>query len=241
MARSPFLPFVSVLLFVAGCSSTPDEAGDEAAKNAAPPSAAQTAAAEETAQKVFDVSNQLVMAKRKLDRAQMDVDQQRSEAEAALAKATAERDLAAKALAHFDAFEMPQKLAKADLDLKDSTDNMTEQQEEMQQLELMYSKDDLADKTKEIVLARGKRRLERAKQRLALAQKDHDDLKGAQLPEQRRKLELALKDKEVELAKAQFGAKSGQMDKETALVGAQQEIEKLSRELAKLEKAKSTP
>jgi len=233
MLRIPVLFAAAALAFAAGCSSTPDEpAAGTAQETAAPADPAK----EEAVAKVADVGNQIQMARRKLDRAQMDVDQQKSDGDAAVAKATVERDLARKALAHFDAVDMPQRLAKAVLDLKDSSDYMTEQEEEMQQLELMYSKDDLADKTKEIVLARGKRRLDRAKQRYALAQKDHDDLKGVQLPEQRDKLVQALKEKELELQRAQFNAKAGAMDKETAVLAARQEIEKLGREL---EKAKS--
>jgi hypothetical protein len=188
-------------------------------------------------QKVADCNDQLAMAKRKLERAQMDFDQQQSDGDAAVVKATVERDLAKKALKHFDDVESPQRLKKAELDLKDSSDSMTEQDEEMQQLELMYSKDDLGDKTKEIVLARGKRRLERAKQRLALAQKDYDDLKNVQLAEQRDRLVLALKDKELDLQRAEFGAKAGKMDKETAVLAAQQELGKVSRELEKAQKA----
>jgi hypothetical protein len=241
MTRTRSLAMAAAILSAAACSSTPDEPEESPAEQAAPPTAAPppaaAAAAEEAEHKIADISNQLEMATRKLERAQMDVDQQKSDADAAVQKATVERDLAKKALQRFDAVESPQKLAKAELDLKDANDQMTEQQEEMQQLELMYEKDDLADKTKEIVLARGKRRLERAKQRLALTQKDYEDLKASQLPEQRTKLAQALKEKEVELARAEFNAKAGRMDKEIAVLAAQQEIEKLGRELEKARKS----
>ena len=226
------------LLSAFACSSTPDESGSS--ENSNPPQDATSTPpappSEETTLKIAELTGQVELAKRKLERARMDVTQQGTDASSAISKATVERDLAQKALQHFDQVEMPQRIAKADLDLKDATDYSTEQQEEMQQLELMYAKDDLADKTKEIVLARGKRRLERAKQRLALAQKDNDDLKASQLPEQRAKLAQALQEKEQELQRAQFAAETGRMDKDTGVIAAQHELEKLQRELDKTTK-----
>jgi hypothetical protein len=237
-----FLVACTAALAVA-CSSTPDEdesppavpAADAAAAPAKPTLTPEQL--EEAAHKVADLNNQLELSRRKLERAQLDEGQQKADGEAALQKASVERELAKKALAHFEAVEMPQRLAKAELDLKDAFDYMTENQEEMQQLEQMYEKDDLADKTKEIVLARGKRRLDRAKQRHALAQKDFDDLKSTQLPEQREKLKQTLRDEEVEYARAEFNAKTGLMDKETAVLAAVQEMDKLTRELEKAKKS----
>jgi hypothetical protein len=231
------LAIAPAFLLVAACSSSPDDDDPPAGANESSSGAPAGGAKEEAAAKVADLSNQAAMARRKIDRAAMDLEQQKGDGDAALAKANAELDLAKKALAHFDAVEAPQRLAKAELDLKDASDAATEQQEEMQQLEMMYAKDDLGDKTKEIVLARGKRRLERVKQRLALATKDIEDLKAVQLPEQRTRLALAVTDKEQEVKRAEFAAKSGLMDKETAVIAAQQELEKNARELEKAQKA----
>ena len=226
------------LLSAFACASTPDES--EPGVNSNPPQEATSTPpappSEETTLKIAELTGQVELAKRKLDRARMDVTQQGTDSSAAISKATVERDLAQKALTHFDQVEMPQRLARAELDLKDASDQQTEQQEEMQQLELMYAKDDLADKTKEIVLARGNRRLERSKQRLVLAQKDYDDLKASQLPEQRTKLAQTLKEKEQELQRAQFAAETGKMDKETGVIAAQHELDKLQRELDKTSK-----
>jgi hypothetical protein len=58
-----------------------------------------------------------------------------------------------------------------------------------------------------------------------------------QLVEQRERLVLALKDKEIELLRADFAAKAGKMDKETAVLAAQQEIDKVGRELDKAKKS----
>lgn len=227
MSRVRFLPAASALLIVAGCV-TP-LTGSEGNAAGAP----AAVSAEDAAQNAADAADRVDLARRKLERAQFDAEMGQREGEITLSKARAELDLARKELEHFVAFDMPQRLASGQLDLQQTADGMSEQSEEMQQLELMYAKDDLADKTKEIVIVRGKRRLERAKQRLDLATKAQTDLRDVQLPQQRLKLELAVKDKEVEVMRAELGMKAGAMDKEMALIGAKQELAKAERDLAK--------
>jgi len=187
-------------------------------------------------QKAADSTAQLELASIRLKRAQMDLDQHKIESAAAGDKARTDVADAQKELDHFVNVEMPQKKARAQLDLQQATDFTTDQEEEMQQLELMYQKDDLADKTKEIVLARGKRRLERARQSLALQQKDLDDLVNVQQPQQRQKLELALKESQAALQRAEFAAQSGEIDKQMAVRSQQIEVEKQQRELDKAKK-----
>jgi len=234
MSLVRFLPAWSALWFAAGCAAP--TTGAEEGGAAAP----ATVNAEEAAQNAADAADRVDLARRKLERAQLDVEMGRREGDLALAKARVELDLARKELEHFLAFEQPQRLASGQLDLQQTADGMSEQQEEMQQLELMYAKDDLADKTKEIVIVRGKRRFERAKQRLELATKAQTDLRDVQLPQQRLKLELAVKDKEAEVMRAEFGAKAGALDKETAVIAAKQELAKAERDLAKA-KARPSP
>lgn len=181
--------------------------------------------------KAADLERQVELARRKLERAQMDLEQHGHGAEASLAKANDDLQRAAHAFEHFQSFDRPQRLHRAKLELQSAEDFMTEQHEEMQQLELMYEQDDLADKTKEIVLARGRRRLERAKERLGLQQKELEDQISFHLPEEERRLSQAVRDAKAALQRAEFEAKSGAIDRETAVITARQEIEKLEREL----------
>jgi len=225
-------------LFFAACVSSQPcckdaTAGGGAAKGD-PPAAG---AADDAKTKLDDATVQVEMAETRLKRAQMDCEQQKRDSDLAQAKAQNELQDAQKALDHFVNVEMPAKLARSQLDLQQATDSTTEQEEELQQLELMYKNDDLGDKTKEIVIARTKRRLERAHASLALQKQEVDDLMNVQLPDQRRKLELTLKDRQADLERAQFNARTGEIDKQMAVRSQQIEVEKQRRELEKLKKS----
>jgi hypothetical protein len=236
------VPAAAALLLTAGCLSSRDgskEAANPAGGAGAPASAAE--AKEEAKQKAEDASFQLQMASARFDRAKMDVEQQNFESSLATTKAKLELSLAQKALDHYVKVEMPAKRARAELDLTQTKDYVTEQEEELAQLELMYKADDLGDKTKEIVLARSKRRLDRAQKSIALQAKDLDDLVTVQQPEQREKLENAVKEHEADLQRAEVAAKTGQVDKELALRTQEAEVKKQKREAEKAAKAASQP
>jgi len=257
--RRLLVPAVVLLCSTVGCDSMtskdPATPGDAPSAGAAPQAgapgpaggsaaagAAQAApSADELKQKAEDSAAQLEIARIKLDRANMDADQNRIDGAAAVEKAKFELTVATKARDHFVNVEMPQKSARAQLDLQQAKDSLTEQEEELQQLELMYSKDELADKTKEIVLARSKRRLERLRQNLALQQKDLDDLVNVQQPDALRKLEAAVTDKTGDLRRAEFGLRSGQIDKDLAVKTQQNEVNKLVREIDKAKQKAAAP
>lgn len=252
MRRLPAFVVVS-LCCAAGCGSTAPN--DPAAPAVAPATGAApkgdapqaggaapaAASADDAKQKAEDAAAQLELAKIKLDRATMDADQQRIDGAAAVEKAKFELSVATKARDHFVNVEMPQKTARAQLDLQQAKDSLSEQEEELQQLELMYSKDELGDKTKEIVLARSKRRLERLRQNLGLQQKDLDDLVNVQQPDQLRKLEAAVTDKTGDLRRSEFGLRSGQIDKDMAVKAQQNEVNKLGREIEKSKQKAARP
>ena len=186
---------------------------------------------EENGDKVGELKIQAMLAERRMQRAEMDCEQQKRDADAAMKKAGDEVQNARDALDHFQKVEKPARLAKAELDLKGAADGMAEQQEEMQQLELMYAKDDLGDKTKEIVLLRGKRRLQRAIDYHGLAKQDFADLQSFQLPQQERKLALAVDDAQRAFESARFNGEVGRLDKETAAMSARHDHDKARHEL----------
>src|SRR5262249_44700663 len=159
----------------------------------------------------------------KVARARMEVEAARTSSAAALAKAQAELALAEEARKRFVEIEAPLKEARSQLDLQEAQDSLADNREELDQLEMMYKEDDHADKTKEIVLRRGKRRLERAEQRFHLQERERDSLPG-ELAQSRTKLELAVTEKKVELERVQRAAESEALDKDTALLGAQAEL-----------------
>jgi hypothetical protein len=238
------VPVAATLLCAAGCTSGEVSGQKEpgAPQNAAAGQApAMTPAQEDALQKADEAAYQLEIATTKLERAKMDAEQGQIESALAVDKAKHELELAQKALDHYVNVEMPQKRARGELELTQMKDSLTEQEEELAQLELMYKGDDLGDKTKEIVIARTKRRLERVKASLALQTKDLDDLVNVQQPEQKAKLEVALKEKQSDLQRAESSAKSSAIDKQLAVKSQTMETEKLKREYAKAKKAAGTP
>jgi len=238
------VPIAATLLCAAGCTSGEVSGQKEpgSAPNApagAPPP--MTPAQEEAVQKADEAAWQLEIATTKLERAKMDAEQGQIESALAVAKAKLELSLAQKALDHYVSVEMVQKRARGELELTQMKDSLTEQEEELAQLELMYKGDDLADKTKEIVIARTKRRLERVKASLALQTKELEDQLTVQQPEQKEKLENAVKDKQADLDRAESTAKSSAIDKQLAVKSQTMELEKQKREYAKAKKAAAQP
>lgn len=237
-------PIAATLLCAAGCTSgeVSDQKGSGAPSGAPGGTApAMTAAQEEAIQKADDAAYQLEIATTKLERAKMDVEQQKVDSALALDKAKLELSLATKARDHYVSVEMPAKRARAELELTQMKDSLTEQEEELAQLELMYKNDELGDKTKEIVIARTRRRLERVKASVALQTKDLEDLVNVQQPEQKEKLENAVKDKEADVQRAEATAKSSAMDKQLAVKTQTAEVEKQKREYVKAKKAAGQP
>jgi len=228
--------FASLLLLAcAGCvgADVSATAGDPAvpatatSENGAP----KDAAPENAAQKQDDLAYAAAVAERKVGRAREEAKQSERDQGFALQRSQDELDDARKAVHHFESFERPTRLAKAELELKDANDYLTEQDEEMRQLEMLYEKDDLGDKTKEIVLARGRRRHARAEERLVMAKRDFEDLRGFELEQQGQKLarELAAKERDVE--RAGWNAKIAKEDKQQAVEDAERALAKAQREL----------
>lgn len=202
--------------------------------------ASVVAAASVDAEKLQELEWAIGAAERRLGRARAEQGQSEQDQSAALQRAREELTDAQRALRHFEGFEKPTRLAKAELDLKDSQDYATSQDEEMKQLELLYEKDDLGDKTKEIVLARGRRQHQRAQERLALAKRDFEDLKGFQLEQQRQKLARDLEQKQRDVARAEFTAHTTAEDKQQAVEEAERALIKARREFEKAADSAST-
>ena len=152
----------------------------------------------------------------------------------ALEAADRERRQAAEDLQRWRAEERPRREAEDALDLQVSADNLLETAEELKQLEMMYKEQDLADKTREIVLRRNHRRVEREKEELALAEHDLVKLEQHTLPRERARLALAVDEKTRALETAQRTA-------EIALLGKQLALEEARAALAKLVSAGSAP
>ena len=165
-------------------------------------------------------------AKDKLTLAQLELDRQLAAAKVAATKLAAEVELAKQKLALFDRSDAPLRVAKANLELERSKDQVAEAEEELAELQMMYKNADLADKTRDIVLHRSERRLDRQKEALVLATGELELLQQQTLSIERHRLELDLAARTAEFEDGQRGAAIDEMNKRSALRDAELELAK---------------
>lgn len=197
-----------LLLCALSCQSAPPTA-----KASAPP----TMPHEDSAGALATAQDKLAIAK-----LQLELGQQRAESNRA--RKQVELELARGELAQFDECDAPSQLARSKLELTRHRDALVEQQEELAQLEMLYEKQDLADKTREIVLQRGQRRVARAQEDLALAERDAKTLEERSLPRQHARLKLEVEAKTRELAQLQPEEAAATLEKHMAVRAAEADL-----------------
>jgi HlyD family secretion protein len=164
-------------------------------------------------------------------------EQARQSAAAAFALQKAEFDarMAAQALDRFEKIDQPLRLAESEHSLQGYRNFLTDQQEELAQLEKMYKADDLTEETEEIVLKRTQRDLERNKKNLEFQTQRSSALKDVELPKQLEslKLEAARSTAERDRLTAVTALKETQAKLE--LQKSQANVERQEKQLAKLQ------
>ena len=181
--------------------------------------------------KVVKLERDMRVAQHKLEKARLSTEHTRLRNAASLAKAEAELDVSTRKLKTFNERSAPNRIAWGELSLRRAEDRAQEAQEELEQLELMYSEDEFADQTKEIVLERGRRRLERSQRQLELQRKDFATLQEETLPVERREHELRAIDKEEAFKRAREKTETSMIDQEIGLINAEGEIIRLEHEM----------
>jgi hypothetical protein len=171
-----------------------------------------------------DPERDLATARDKLAIAHLQLEVAEKRAESSRMRKAGELELARSELAQFDENDAPNRVAKSRLDLARRHDALTEQKEELAQLEMMYEQQDLADKTREIVLARGKRRVERAQADVAIAERDAAALEAKALPRERAKLALEIEAKSRELEEMKRDAEATLLEKRVAVRSAEADV-----------------
>jgi hypothetical protein len=211
-ASFPFVWILTALTLVPACAS-----------------AGKTEASAATSSNVAgaggDSGRQLAASRDKLTLARMQAEIAAKKAEDARSRKEREVELAHAEIAQFDELDAPNRVAKAHLDLVRRQDALAEQQEELAQLEMMYEKEDLADKTREIVLQRGKRRVERAKEELAIAERETQSLETRTIPRERAKLQLEADAKSRELSAMKLETEANLLEKATAVKAAEADLQ----------------
>jgi hypothetical protein len=107
----------------------------------------------------------------------------------------------------------------------------------------MYKADEFAKATKELVLKRGRRQMEQAERRLALAKREDSVWSTHTLPERERDLRQKVEDAEVEVQKQKFEAQKAEIEFAMADRKAADRLADLQEDIAEIQKklAKETP
>ncbi|MBL8860230.1 MAG: hypothetical protein JNL28_17105 [Planctomycetes bacterium] len=180
-------------------------------------------------------------AERELEYARVELKIARQECQAAERKhkdeiEAAEFDLV-KAREELDQFQKVAKgleLDKVKLSLERSVQNVDETKAELEELLSMYKKEEFASATKELVLMRGRKRLEFANRALEQDKIEASTTRDFELPRKQRDLEMALKKSENSLREARAEQVKLADENELKLKKAERAVDDAERELAKL-------
>jgi len=210
-----------------------------------PPAPAQAAADEveksaaDEAQKRAKLERELEVARLRLRQAELGGEHGRIQAEQAIAAAEFELQMAQRRLDTLRTQEIPVRIGRAELGLLQAQDRVTEEQQELDQLELMYQDEQIADKAREIVLERAARRVERSRANLDFQQRELVTLKERTIPVELAEAERGVFQKEQALQRARREAETGRIDRDISVINAQAEVLRLEQELAALAPAES--
>lgn len=115
-------------------------------------------------------------------------------------------------------------------------EGLRETQQEYDELESMYKGEDFANKTKELVLSRGKARLEFAQRGMELSKSRQDYQEKSVLPRKDRDLHEALERARTSLEEARGAAERKKLSNELQLLRAKDALDDLQKEVDKLKK-----
>ncbi|KAA3613477.1 MAG: hypothetical protein DWQ01_02840 [Planctomycetota bacterium] len=191
--------------------------------------------AEEEDHEFRELREAVEQARRELEIARLDMQANELETRLKLQGAELELVRAQADLENFRTVRAPMMRQQTEQSLQSSRDSLLETEEEMQQLEMMYGADELADATAEIVLARTKRRLERARQSLALEEMEAKNNLEFDLPREEQELEQAVQEAEVGLANARLEIESSRLSAIGAVEEAEQALRQAEEELEEAE------
>jgi HlyD family secretion protein len=145
---------------------------------------------------------------------------------AQLALAFAREDVAAaeRALASFRSLERPHAEGESELALRQARNRLLDAEAELAELESMYADDDFAEKTKELVLARGRRSLEVARRAVELVEVQRRNLLEQELPEKERLLQRELEEAKAAVIQAERAFERARLRTELSVAKARHEL-----------------
>ncbi len=211
----------------------PAAASDSKTPAAKDPAAAEAEKAEKEAEEeakdgrqLEKLDRDLAIARHRQERARMAQADDAVKKAFALTKLEKELGMEQERFQTFNELTVPSRIQRAQLDLLRAEDRTRDAEEELRQLELMYSEDDFADQTKEIVLDRGRRRLERSHTDLELRRKSHAVLIEKTIPMETRERQMGLEKKISDVEQARRDVEAMLLDHTIKLLSAESEITK---------------
>ncbi|MFN0008812.1 MAG: hypothetical protein ACKVXR_13000 [Planctomycetota bacterium] len=238
--KTPFRVLLALPLLLAcfACSSTSSnhKADAPSSDGGGKPATAKADAAEEEAEKMLKKEHELEYARMELEIAKLSSAAEEREADASVKEATVKLEAAKKELDNFLNLDKPTQVADRQLSLDRSQQNMEESRQELAELEAMYKQEDFAELTKELVLSRGRKRLEFSQRGYELAKKGQEELMGHELPKKEKELTLAFEKAEKALQEAQARKSRGALEIKLKLMRAEHRVEEVAREIEKMKK-----
>lgn len=221
---------IASLLLAAGCAATGQDS-KAAGGGAAPSSEAKGGDKKKDEPDLEKLEGEVEVAKWELQLSELSSERDaRSAREEVQAKEVSHRE-AELALQAFLEHERPNKVTGKKIDLDQRRNRMWEAEQELEELQAMYSQEDFAKTTKELVLERGKRNVDIAKRQLDLGEREMGAMekielagKERDLREKLRQAELAHQQADAKLAEGELStkiklakSKAGLREKEKAL------------------------
>lgn len=155
---------LTALLLGLGLVLLPDFSHTMAAQE--PSSTTEEAEEYDFSAEIADAKQDLLLARMRMEQLLSEQELNRLETEIAHAEAVAN-------LQEFNIYGKDAAMEQAKLDLLYSKDELADSEEELRQLSMMYNANDLADATAQIVMDRGQRGIERQRKELEIAEKEH--------------------------------------------------------------------
>lgn len=154
---------------------------------------------------------------------------------AGLERAELAARLAAQALELHRDYDSAKSLEMADLGLKGQMDSLRDARDELAQLEKMYAGTSLQSETKDIVLDRARRGVERSETYAKYAKRDNEIFKAIKHPNEARRVEDAAKDAALALEAASLGQRLGEIRETLDMAQAERGLRDLERRLERME------
>ena len=154
---------------------------------------------------------------------------------AGLERAALAAELAQQALELHRDYDSKKGLEMADLGLKASLDGLRDNQDELTQLEKMYAGTSLQSETKDIVLDRARRGVERGEIFAKYARRDNEIYKAIRAPNDARRIEDQAKYSKLDLESAQIQQRLGEIRAELDLASSARSLRDIERRLEKME------